>query len=372
MKYTNEQWKQIHKKITDKVESQSTRYINGFPDLIACDENKYRLVDEFMWTSGFWQGMLLNAYKNTKNPNTLDALRYYEGIQRKAFLDPQRLHHDVGFMWYLSSAQDYEFTGYKQSKIDALNAANVLMSRFNPKGGYLRAWNDDSEDNHTKAGQAIIDCMMNIDLLYWASSVTCDGRYANVANAHADSTLENFIRDDGTVIHIVSYDTRTGEPLETLTGQGYSLESSWTRGMGWAAYGFIKAYANTGDIKYKTASQKVIDKFINLLPEGEIPPCDFFQPMEPEYFDSSAGAIVACAMLENAYLSPEKKEHYVSEAKKLLETLTERCADLDPETDGILRLSTQAYHKGSKNCTLIYGDFYYMEAVDMLVKLLCL
>lgn len=369
MSYTADDWKVIHNRITAKVEKQLQRYSWGFPDL-AIENGKYRICDEFMWTSGFWQGMLLKAYKTTGNPETLSTLRKYESIQRKAFLEIDKLHHDVGFMWYLSSACDYEFTKDEQSKKDALNASLILMSRFNPKGGYLRAWNDDGND-HSKAGQVIIDCMMNIDLLYWASRVTCDGRYANVATAHADTTLKNFIRSDGTVKHIVCYDTNSGEVTASLTGQGYSETSSWTRGMGWASYGFIKAYVNTGIKAYKEVSQKVIKKFIELLPDGEVPPCDFYQPAQPCYYDSSAGAIVACAMLENARLFPEQKNYFLYEAQKLLETLTEKCADLDHETDGILRLSTQAYHKGNKNCTLIYGDYYYYEAIDILVKLIC-
>lgn len=367
MSYTKEQWIELHNKITAKVEFQSHRYKTGFPDIVT-DDGVYRLGDEYMWTSGFWQGMLLIAYKNTGRKETLDALRCCENLQRRAFNNLHMLHHDAGFMWYLSSACDYDYTLDPQSKQDALNAALVLMSRFNPKGNYLRAWNDDGDD-HTKAGQAIIDCMMNLDILYWASKVSCDNRFKNVALAHADSTMKNFIRPDGTVKHIVCYNTNTGEVEDSLAGQGYSVESSWTRGMGWAAYGFIKAYANSGNEDYKKTSQKVIDKFVSLLGDGNVPPCDFFQPDDCPWYDSSAGAIVACAMLENAALFPEQREHYLTEAKKLLETLTLKCADLDVETDGILRLSTQAYHKGLKNCTLIYGDYYYYEAIDMLVRL---
>lgn len=368
MNYSNADWKEIHQKLINKVEAQRERYKDGFPDYVH-ESDKYRLGGIFNWTSGFWPGMLLIAYKNTKDPKTLEALRYFEKMQNEAFFRPQRLHHDVGFMWYLTSAEDYNFTGDADAKNAAMNAALYLAARFNPKGEYIRAWNDDGED-HKKKGWAIIDCMINIELLYWASIVSTDGRYRNIANAHADSTLKNFIRPDGTVKHIVSYDTDTGDVIENLTGQGYSVDSSWTRGMGWAAYGFIKAYGYTKNEKYKEASQRVTDCFIKLLPDGEVPPCDFMQPKEPNYLDSSAGAIVACAMLENACLFPDKKEYYINEAKKLLYTLTEKCADLDEHTEGILRHATQLYHSGRKDCTLIYGDYYYMEAIDKLVKLL--
>jgi len=369
MNYNDTNWRQIHQKLIKKVEAQSSSYKDGFPDYVF-ESHEYKLNVAHAWTSGFWPGMLLLAYKNTKNPKTLEDFRYFEEMQNDAFFHIERLHHDVGFMWYLTSAEDYNTTGDMNARQVALNAATLLSGRFNPAGGYIRAWNDDAPDDHKKAGWAIIDCMINIELLYWASIVSGDERFKHIANAHADSTLANFIRPDGTVKHIVSYNTATGEAIENLRGQGYSVESSWTRGMGWAAYGFIKAYFYTKDEKYKEASQKVIDTFINLLGEDEVPPCDFMQPKEPNYLDSSAGAIVACAMLDNASLFPDQKEYYINEAKKLLETLTEKCADLNEETQGILHHSCQLYHGGKKDCILIYGDYYYMEAIDKLVKLI--
>lgn len=367
--YTNQQWKDIYKKIIEKVEYQRNRYTEGFPDFIF-ESDKYKQSGGLNWISGFWPGMLLIAYKNTRDPETLNSLREFERKQNEGFLKLERLHHDVGFMWFLTSAEDYNYTGDETARQAALNAAMVLASRFNPKGNYLRAWNDDPDDGHRKKGWAIIDCMLNIELLYWASNVTTDGRFRNIANAHADSTLENFIRPDGTTKHIVSYDTDTGEYMENVRGQGYSEDSCWTRGAGWATYGFIKAYGYTGNEKYLEASQKVLDTFIKLLGEGNVPPCDFMQPPEPWYLDSSAGAIVACSMLDNAKHCPDKKDYYINEAKKLLFTLTEKCADLDPETDGVLRHACQLYHSGKKDCTLIYGDYYYMEAIDKLTKLI--
>lgn len=369
MSENSNKWLQLHKKIITKIESQVSLYRDGFPNFT--DENgKYSRDDVSSWISGFWPGMLLKAYKNTGNANLLKEVRACESRQNEMFLRMNELHHDVGFMWFLSFAEDYNLTGCEAAKKSALNAALLLMSRFNPKGNFIRAWNNDSHNNIDKTGWAIIDCMLNIELLYWASKVSGDPRFKNVANAHADSTMANFIRDDGTVKHVVSYNPETGEVIENLTGQSYAPESCWTRGMGWAAYGFVKAYGYTGNKAYLATSQKVIDTFIRLLPDGEVPPCDFMQPSEPCYYDSSAGAIVACAMLDNAVLCPKKKEYYINEAQKLLSTLTDKCAELNPETEGILRLSTQAYHKGKKNVSLIYGDYYYLEAVEKLIEIL--
>ena len=369
MRKNIDRWLSLHRDITAKVEAHTDRYADKFPDIVEAD-GTCLLANASVWTTGFWPGMLLLAYKNTGNPKILERLRSFEAIQNTMFSNLKELHHDVGFMWYLSSAEDYNYTKFEFAKENAMNAALILMSRFNPKGNFLRAWNNDDDGIVDKSGWVIIDCMLNIELLYWASKVSGDPRFRHVANAHAESTMRNFIRDDGTVKHIVSYNPETGEMIENLAGQGYSPDSSWTRGMGWAAYGYAKAYGYTGNEDYLKASQKVIDAFVRLLPDGEIPPCDFFQPAQPHYYDSSAGAIIACAMLDNARHCPDKKEYYILEAQKLLDTLTDKCADLSPDTDGILRLSTQAYHKARKNVTLIYGDYYYYEAVDKLVKIL--
>ena len=369
MNYSDAKWKEVHQQLIKKVESQRNLYQDGFPDFVY-ESDKYKQSGALNWVSGFWPGMLALAYKNTKDPKTLESLREFEKKQNEGFNRPLKLHHDVGFMWYLSSGWDYLLTENEEARDAVHVAALFLAARFNPKGNYIRAWNDDPDDGHRKAGWAIIDCMLNLDLLYLASEITGDGRFKNIANAHADSTLKNFIRPDGTTKHIVSYNTETGEYIENHTGQGYSVDSCWSRGMSWAAYGFIKAYKNTQNEEYKKASQKVLDCLKKLLPEGEVPPCDFMQPKDPWYIDSSAGAIFACAMLDNAALCPDKKYYYINEAKKLLETITEKCADLDPNTEGVLRHGCQLYHGGKKDCTLIYGDYYYMEAIDKLVELL--
>ena len=367
---SREQWVELYEKVTEKVVAHLTKFEEGFPNIIRYDTDKYNQEGATSWISGFWPGMVLLAYKATKDEKILAELRKLEERQNVAFTKMLKLHHDVGFMWYITSAEDYNFTGNEEARDYAVAAALFLMSRFNPKGNFLRAWNDDGKNDSVLKGRAIIDCMINIELLYWASEVTGDPRFKNVADAHADSSMKNFIREDGTIKHIVEYDPVTGEYVKNVTGQSYDEKSCWTRGMGWAAYGFIKAYARTKNEEYLKTSQKVIDTWLRLLPEGEVPPCDFMQPAEPMYYDSSAGAIVACAMLDNAVLCPEKKEFYVEEAKKLLSTLTDKCADLDIANDGILRLASQAYHKGQQNITLIYGDYYYYEALEKLMKLL--
>ena len=366
----NAYWKKIQNNLIDKVTKHLDYYTDAFPGEIPADGDKYNLQPAMGWVSGFWPGILNITYKSTRSEKILDKIRHFERVQNDLFQSMEVLHHDTGFMYYLSCAMDYNMTGNEEAKKNALNAACVLASRFNPKGGFIRAWNNDVGSTEERAGWVIIDCMMNLELLYWASEVSNDARFKHIANAHADSTMKNFIRDDGTTKHICEYDPETGEYIKNQKGQGYSEESAWTRGMGWAVAGFAKAYGYTKNEEYLKTAKKVSEAFYKLLPKGEIAPCDFNQPNEPLYYDSSASAVVACGMLDIARLSPSDKDTYLDMATDILETLTQKCADFNPENEGILRLSTQAYHFGYKNCTLIYGDYYYVEAIDKLIDMI--
>ena len=146
-------------------------------------------------------------------------------------------------MWHISSGLNYRLTGNKKSRIRTLLAANLLMGRYNVSGNYIRAWNEKEEGDTT--GWAIIDCMMNLALLYWASEETEDARYRFVAMRHADKTLEHHLRPDGSCKHIVEYNPQTGELVNEFGGQGYSVGSSWSRGQGWGLYGFTISYEHT-------------------------------------------------------------------------------------------------------------------------------
>ena len=154
----------------------------------------------------------------------------------------------MGFMFLPTAVADYKLTGNARSRKTALHAANLLAGRFNPAGGFIRAWNQ-SEDKDTR-GWAIIDSMLNISLLYWASEETKDPRFRKIAMMHADTTKAHFVRPDGSVKHIVEFDPETGEAVRSYGGQGYKEGSSWTRGQGWAVYGFVISYLHTGKQEY--------------------------------------------------------------------------------------------------------------------------
>ena len=165
-------------------------------------------------------------YQDTGEERYIDMARKCEKKLEQTFSDFYGLHHDVGFMFLPAVVADYRITGNEEAKKAALHAANLLAGRFNPQGNYIRAWND-LPDQDTR-GWAIIDCMFNISLLYWASKETGDPRYRHIAMRHADSVMTHFIRKDGSVIHIGEFDPETGAFVKSHGGQGYGEGSAWT------------------------------------------------------------------------------------------------------------------------------------------------
>ena len=191
------------------------------------------------WTNGFWGGIMWLLYRDTGEDRYAEIARASEKKLEKCFSTFYGLHHDVGFMYLPTSVANYRLTGSEDARRNAMHAANLLAGRFNPVGRFIRAWNENGD--HDVRGWAIIDSMMNLSLLYWASEENGDPRFRQIAVMHADTALANFIRDDGSVCHIVEFDPETGERVRDFGGQGCAQGSSWTRGQGWAVYGFVNA-----------------------------------------------------------------------------------------------------------------------------------
>ena len=196
------------------------------------------------WTNGFWGGIMWLLYQDTKEERYARIARRSEEKLTKCFDMFYGLHHDVGFMFGPTAVADYRLTGNAGSKRIAMHAANLLAGRFNPAGRFIRAWND--HETEDRRGWAIIDCLMNLSLLYWAYEESGDPRFKHIAVMHADTAMKYFVRADGSVNHIVEFDSETGEMVRSYGGQGYCEGSSWTRGQGWAIYGFMISYLHTG------------------------------------------------------------------------------------------------------------------------------
>lgn len=314
------------------------------------------------WTNGFWGGIMWLLYRDTGDEKYAEIARASEKKLEKCFSSFCGLHHDVGFMYLPTSVANYRLTGSGDAKRNAMHAANLLAGRYNPVGRFIRAWNE-SGDKDVR-GWAIIDCMLNISLLYWASEESGDPRFRHVAVMHADTALAGFIRDDGSVCHIVEFDPETGERLKSCGGQGYAHGSAWARGQGWAVYGFANSYAHTKRQKYLDAAKRVAHYCIANLREDGIVPVDFRQPEEPAWEDSCGACVIADGLLEIARFVPEnEREMYVRPAVRILKAIAETRADWSEACDAIVQNCTAAYHDERHHFPMVYADYFFIEAL---------
>lgn len=316
------------------------------------------------WTNGFWGGLMWLMYQQTHDDKYVEIARNCEQKLSKAFDGFMGLHHDVGFMFVPTAVADYKLTGNESSRQLAMHAANILAGRFNPVGKFIRAWNDLEDDTR---GWAIIDCMFNISLLYWAYEETKDPRFLHIATMHANTVQEYFVRPDGSVNHIVEFDPFDGHFVRSLGGQGYGEGSSWSRGQGWALYGFTISYLHTQDENYLNTAKKVAHYCMANIDESGIIPVDFRQPKEPAYEDSCGACVIAGGLIELAKCLPElERDIYIKAAEKILMAISENRADFSHETDAIVLNCTPAYGSAKKHITMNYADYYYIEALQKL------
>jgi unsaturated chondroitin disaccharide hydrolase len=367
----NKEWLEgVALKIRNKMEWVREKSANKVPYSTVNGEHDDRTINVIgrddtgicWWTNGFWGGMMWLMYHETGEERYKEIANILEDKLDECFDNFYGLHHDVGFMWLPTSVTNYKLTKNAKSKKRALHAANLLAGRYNLVGEFIRAWNDDPmQDNR---GWAIIDCMFNIPLLYWATEETKDPRFKQIAIKHANTVMKEFVRPDGSVNHIVEFDPFNGGVVRTHGGQGYENGSSWTRGQTWGLYGFLMSYKHTGNEEYLNTSKRIANYFIANIPEDGIIPVDFRQPKEPKWEDSTAAAIAACGFIEIAKQVPElEKDIYLNAAIKLLKTLEMTRCDWTKDCDCILNNCTAAYHRMEHHFNIIYGDYYFIEAI---------
>lgn len=345
-----------------KLEAKLEKTANGVQDIIPyrvnengkyTDKRDHKDVGGVMWwTNGFYAGMLWLLYEHTRKEIYKTVAKKQEAMLDDAFRQYDRLHHDVGFMWNLASKPSYIFDGDKDSRVRTLMAANILAARANIKGKYIKAWN--------QWDYTIIDCLMNLPILYWASREIEDDRYKHIAMMHADSAIKHHVREDGSVVHIAHHYNDRDELIETLAGQGYAVGSAWSRGQSWAVYGFTLSYIHTLEQRYLDAAIKVTDYFIEKAKESNYKVLtDFCQPEKPYYLDNSAAVCAACGMIELSKIT--KDEKYLDAAIKILMALEEDC-DFTDGNQSVLQNCMEAYSSGVQ-LDLIYADFFLVEAI---------
>ncbi len=348
-------------RVTEKLTIMAPQIGANFPNTNTVDgrwDPKGEFADISSWTTAFWPGIMWLMHIKTGQEMFKS---YAEECERKldqAFDIFEGLHHDVGFMWNLSAVADYKITGNERSRARALHAATILAGRFNHKARFIRAW------NYNCIGWTIIDSMMNIPLLYWATLETGDPRFKQIADMHADTVMNKFVRPDGSVYHTLVLDPETGDVIEALQGQGYSPCSSWSRGQAWAIYGFAQAYLNTGNTQYLDTAKRVAHYFIANMKKDELPLVDFRAPESPVYYDASAASVTVCGLIEIAKaVSEHEAPLYECAAIEMLHVLDKNC-NYDKDELVLLENSSSAYKSvNAMHKPWIFGDYYLLEAL---------
>ena len=348
----------LHTKMTYAV--GKAREVDYIP--YSTENGQWKPIHIHWWTNGFWPATMWQMYLATK-----DELYRDEAIRAEKMLDVnledfEGLSHDVGFMWLIQSGVRYALEGNKDSYARTMKAAQHLACRYNPNG-FIRAWNGEG-----RQGWAIVDCMMNLPLLYWASEVTGDPRFRLIAMKHADTAMDVFVRPDGSCNHIIIFDAETGEVLDNPGGQGYESGSSWSRGQAWALYGFTLSYLHTGKQEYLDTAKRVANYFISQITDDYIPRCDFRQPAEPVLKDDTAGTVAAAGLLVLAQQLPELEAvTYYDVAVKMLRAMEREDINWELNDPALLQRCTSAYHDiPGRHMTMNYADYYFVEAINML------
>lgn len=328
------------------------------------ENGKVKLVGEKDWTSGFFPGSLWYMYELTKNEKFKTEAQYYTSL-----LDSAQYYkgtHDLGFILYCSYGNGFRLTADSAYRQVMLNGAKTLMQRYNPRIGLIRSW-DFNKDIWQYP--VIIDNMMNLEFLLWASKVSGDATMKAACISHADKTLANHYRPDNSCFHVVDYDTITFMPRLKQTHQGYSDSSSWARGQAWGLYSYTMMYRETKDKKYLDQAQKIAAFILNhpRMPEDKIPYWDFDAPNIPsEPRDASAAAVIASALLELSPYAPENKTYFVT-AETILKNLSSDKYLAAKGENGlfILKHSTGNWPKKSEiDAPLNYADYYFIEALS--------
>lgn len=336
------------------------------------EDGIYGFTEVDAWTTGFWPGIHWLLYEDTQDQAFRTIAEQCEEKLDKAIDDFFGLTHDIGFSWQLTAMRNFALTGNPTSRKRAITIANHLAGRFNIKGNFIRAWNGNDVNEANPQGLSIIDCTMNLPILFFAAKENSSPRFEHVARAHADTVLKEFIREDGSVNHMVEFDPYTGERLRVHGGQGDSPTSAWSRGTSWALHGMAELFTLTGDTRYLECSKKVADFFIGQLPEDHVPHWDFrVKRDERTARDTSAAACAACGLLElSKHLDGEEKRKYTAAAKTMLRSLYENYSVMrDDQHQGLIRGGTFNHPQGlGIDISLIYGDYYFTEAIARLRK----
>lgn len=368
--------------IQEALSFSCSQILHILPEFTEKFQDKYS-VDGFYepimnktWTTGFWTGQIWLAYEYCRN----EELKRAGEIQMASFL--KRIiekvdvdHHDMGFLYSPSCVAGYKLTKSSIGKEAAIKAADQLLTRYRPVGEFLQAW---GPVNTAENNRLIIDCLLNVPLLFWATEMTNDDKYAIVAQKHIKTALLNVIREDYSTWHTFYFDFETGKPSHGATCQGYRDGSAWARGQAWGIYGLALAYKYTKNSEYIDLFHGVANYYLTHLPKDMVPYWDLeFTDGSSEPRDSSSASIAACGFLEmSKYLNESDGKYYTDMAKRMMKSLYDHYAVKDvKESNGLVLHSTYSKKSPYNTCTPCgvdecnsWGDYFYMEALTRLHK----
>ena len=360
-----EQLNKMKSSVDEARNSSGNNEVNQLVSPRSLNENQtLKMVSAKDWCSGFFPGCLWLIYEHTLNNEwRIAAEKYTASIENEKF---NSTTHDMGFKMMCSFGNGYRLTKNKVYKEILIQSAKTLTTRFNPEVGCIQSW-DVHKNNWSFP--VIIDNMMNLELLFWATSVTGDSTFYQIAVTHALTTLKNHFREDNSSYHVVDYDPHTGEIVRKVTHQGYSNESAWSRGQAWGLYGFTMCYRETGNIKFLEKAEQIAHYILNHknLPADKIPYWDFDAPDIPnEPRDASAAAIIASALFEVNNIREQPNRQFYNVAHEIVSSLAAEKYLAGPGTQKgfILKHSTGSKpHESEVDVPLIYADYYFIEAL---------
>lgn len=353
--------------VNESPESRAKREKNGWGELTnprnSEPDGTLNLVPSKDWTSGFFPGELWFLYEYTQNNFWKKKAQQHTDILEKEKMNGST--HDMGFKVYCSFGNGYRLTQDEHYKEVLLQSARTLAMRFKPAAGIIRSW------DHSTAKwlcPVIIDNMMNLELLFWATKESKDSTFYRIAVDHARTTMKHHFRPDFSSYHVIDYDTITGQVLKKNTHQGFADESAWSRGQAWALYGYTMCYRETRLPEFLEQAQN-IEKYLFThpnMPEDLIPYWDFDAPGIPdEPRDVSAATVIASALYELSLYDLEKGERYRSNADKIIENLTKHYRATLKKDNGFLLLhSTGTKPTNTEvDVPIVYADYYFIEAL---------
>lgn len=334
-----------------------------FPKTYYAEKDSMETSNSGWWCSGFYPGTLIYLFEQTKDQSLLtEAERILKVLEKEK---NNTSTHDLGFMMFCSFGNADRIAPRPEYKDILLASAKSLSTRFNPKVGCIKSWDSNPSDF-----LVIIDNMMNLELLFWATRITGDSSFYKIAATHANVTIKNHFRPDYSSYHVINYDPHTGAIKQKRTAQGAADESAWARGQAWGLYGFTATYRETKDRRYLDQANRIAEFILNHpnLPADKIPYWDFNAPVIPNALrDASAAAIICSALIElSRYVEEQQGKEYLAVAEMILKNLSRDPYKAAIGRNGGFILQHCVGHMPNKtevDVPLTYADYYFVEAM---------